>query len=133
MVMSARGLVVSLSILACVLATSCKNPNYCEGNVNDDCRADTADAAPDTTTACTASSECAAPTPACETTSGACVQCIAPDETAACTGTTPVCDADHTCRACETHAECPSATCLPDGSCADPSQVAYVDATGSGT
>jgi hypothetical protein len=31
------------------------------------------------------------------------------------------------CRACRAHTECPgSDTCLPDGSCADPGQVAYV-------
>jgi len=31
-----------------------------------------------------------------------CVQCALPDRTSACTGTTPVCSADHSCRACDT-------------------------------
>ena len=35
---------------------------------------------------------------------------------------------------CTQHAQCPvSNVCLPDGACADPQQVAYVSATGSGT
>lgn len=35
---------------------------------------------------------------------------------------------------CTQHAQCPvSHVCLPDGACADPQQVAYVSATGSGT
>ncbi len=55
-----------------------------------------------------------------------CVECT-PQEAAACTGATPVCSDDHTCRGCAAHAECAgSDACLPDGSCADPGQVAYV-------
>jgi hypothetical protein len=44
-----------------------------------------------------------------------------------------VCDADRTCRACATHAECPlSSACLPDGRCAAPTAVAYVQAGATG-
>ena len=128
----------SETLIAAVLVASCPacertNPNYCEGNPNNDCRA-AADATTDVAEpGCTSSAACAAPTPACETGSGTCVQCIAPGETDACNGVTPVCDADHTCRACESHAECASGACLPTGACATPSEVAYVSATGSGT
>jgi hypothetical protein len=61
-----------------------------------------------------------------------CVQCIAPDQASACTGTAPVCGDDHACHACALHAECSdSNTCLPDGSCAAESDIAYVSAAGA--
>lgn len=131
-----RTLSMILLVLASATLVACKNANYCEGNVNNDCRsmADP-DGGPDMSgPACTSSAQCEAPTPVCDTSGGgACVQCIAPDETAACTGTTPICDAAHTCRACEAHAECASQLCLPDGSCGDQSQIAYVAKAGTGT
>jgi len=91
---------------------------------------------PDADTTCKSNADCLAPTPVCDLAgSRACVQCVAPDETAACTGTTPACAADHTCQACRVHPDCPlSLACMPDGSCAAADQVAYVDPmTGSGT
>lgn len=78
---------------------------------------------------CSASAECAARAPGrpvCDLDAMTCVQCT-PAEPAACTAATPVCGADHACRACAAHAECPgSNVCLPAGACADPGQVAYV-------
>src|SRR5690606_19576190 len=131
-VMLVRGL-SWLVFLVAISSSGCKNPHYCEGNPNDDCRA-AWDSGPGVDAfTCTSSTECAAPTPVCDTTTGTCVQCLAPDDTAACTGTTPVCDDNHTCRACEAHSECPSQACLPDGSCAQASDVAYVSAAGTGT
>jgi hypothetical protein len=63
-----------------------------------------------------------------------CVQCIAPDQASACTGTSPVCGDDHACHACAVHADCSdSNTCLPDGSCAAESDVAYVSPAGTAT
>jgi hypothetical protein len=55
-----------------------------------------------------------------------CVQCTT-GEPAVCGGLTPAC-IDATCRSCTAHAQCTaSSACLPDGSCADAMQVAYVD------
>src|SRR4051812_123158 len=49
----------------------------------------------------------------------------------ACPAEAPTCDADaEGCRPCRAHAECLSDACLPDGSCADPASVAFVDSTG---
>jgi uncharacterized repeat protein (TIGR01451 family) len=48
---------------------------------------------------CASNANCVAPTPACNTTTNACVQCTATD-TAACTGTTPLCSAGDVCVAC---------------------------------
>ena len=77
--------------------------------------------APDQTSACTGS------TPVCGP-SHTCVQCIAPDQTASCTGIAPLCGADQTCHPCTKHQDCSmSNACLPDGSCAQADQVAYVD------
>jgi hypothetical protein len=110
-----------------VLAACTKdNPHHCQG---DRCAVD---AAVDGPTACSTSAQCMAPTAVCDTSAGTCVQCIAGAEEDACTGTTPVCGDNHACRGCTAHAECPSSqACLPDGSCADASQVAYVDPGGT--
>jgi hypothetical protein len=52
-----------------------------------------------------------------------CVQCNEVDSSA-CTGLTPVCMVDKTCRACAQNSECPlSDVCLPDGSCAVEAEV----------
>jgi hypothetical protein len=82
---------------------------------------------------CEASTDCAAPTPVCDTAgSKTCVACLT---NADCTtqATAPVCSAMHTCGGCRVHTDCPSEACMPDGSCAAMSDVAYVDTvTGSG-
>jgi len=69
--------------------------------------------------------------------SGACNGSGASDRDAgtcpSCTGTTPICGDDQTCRACIAHGECPSSACLPSGECADQADVAYVAPAGAGT
>jgi hypothetical protein len=82
---------------------------------------------PDAALECRSSADCPGATPACLLPEGTCVQCTAA-EAASCTGATPVCDdAAHTCVGCRAHADCASGACLPDGSCADEAEVAYVD------
>jgi hypothetical protein len=86
-------------------------------------------------TGCSASADCPAPQVCDVGGTNTCVACTA-QEDAACTGATPVCGNDKTCRGCRAHAECArSDACLPDGSCADPDadQVAYVQQGGTGT
>jgi hypothetical protein len=87
----------------------------------------------DATAVCTGNADCTEPTPVCDRDgTHACVQCLAPDLAMACTGATPMCGDDHACRGCAAHTECPgSDVCLPDGSCADAGQVAYVQAGGT--
>lgn len=50
-----------------------------------------------------------------------------------CIHMTPVCGIDHRCRICTVNSECPSDACLPDGACADESNVAYVQAGTNGS
>jgi hypothetical protein len=119
--------VTVIAMLAMVAATAIgchrDSPLYCEGHPDDPACL---------SAGCTSNDQCAAPTSVCDVAgSQACVQCLAPDQTAACTGTTPVCAQDHTCQACTTHAQCASLACLPDGSSGDDSTVAYVDPAGS--
>ena len=99
---------------------------FCEDHPTDEeCRR----TYPDADNRCVSNASCMAPTAVCDLQgSRMCVQCIAPDQVAACTGTTPTCGADHACHACSNHEDCPlSAACLPDGSCALTTDVAYVD------
>lgn len=127
---------MSRLVYACVLVLfaavgigSCRgNPKYCEGAPDDNC-----DNLTDAAQRCTSNEQCEAPTAVCDITgSMTCVQCTS-DQASACGGTTPTCGDDQMCRACRAHAECPgSDACLPDGSCADPGQVAYVRAGGTG-
>jgi len=59
-----------------------------------------------------------------------CVQCTVSKHDA-CTDTSPVCSATHTCQACTAHTDCPdSLACLPTGACGTDSNVAYVDPAG---
>lgn len=117
-------------LVGLAVASGChKNPNYCPGaNPNDNCAE--IDAA-GSDAGCLTSDQCAASAmPVCNTATMTCVQCTA-SEAEACTGTTPVCGTDNTCRGCASHDECTSAVCLPDGSCSDGSNVAYVNAAGT--
>lgn len=114
-----------LVMLVAVIAAGCHrdNPLYCEGHPEDpDCQG----------AGCTSNEQCAAPTGVCDLDgTRECVQCLAPDQTSACGGRTPVCAQDHTCQACTAHAQCASLACLPDGSCGDDTMVAYIDPTGT--
>ncbi len=116
--------------LATVTTFACevRNPHYCAGAPDNNC-ANLEDAGK----ACTSSDQCSAPNAVCDVAgSKTCVQCLAPDQTSACTGTTPTCSDDHACRACTAHSECATSNvCLPDGSCAAENQVAYVSAGGT--
>lgn len=77
---------------------------------------------------CGSNADCMSPE-VCDTMANHCVQCTATDH-AACTGNTPTCGTDGTCRACAAHSECVSGACSfadGSGSCAPESDVAYVD------
>ena len=118
----------------------CDNTTPCTGagdvcNVNNACvpgpDAPPPDAmVPDATPLCTvdpAICVSGSATPACAP-SGTCVACI---DNTTCSGTTPVCESYDTCGKCVQHSDCASDVCLPDGSCADPTTVAYVAAGSS--
>jgi hypothetical protein len=119
---------IPLFLVAILLAPACKTRDayYCEGAPNDNCLLVDADLR------CSSSAECSGDRPVCDVGgSGICVQCT-PAEAGACSGPTPACR-DNTCQACVAHAECDdSNVCLPDGSCAAPGQVAYVQSGGTG-
>jgi hypothetical protein len=68
--------------------------------------------------------------PLCDTSmnGGTCVQCT--DGVRDCQGALCVLDK---CQPCTKHSQCSSHACLPDGTCADAAQVAYVRPSGSGT
>ena len=75
--------------------------------------------------------KCTGATLVCEPGADVCVECL-PGSAAACVGMEPVCSDTNMCRGCTEHSECASAVCLPDGSCAAETDVAYVTG-GSGT
>jgi hypothetical protein len=131
----------------------CNDPAYpyCNGNRCEAAPGDmnVVDAGVDAAPTCTMSSMCAETAPICENNTcrpcagpsddaecllrssttpvcvaGACVRCR---DNAHCSGTTPVCGTDHTCRPCTSHGDCTSLVCNADGSCADAATVAYVD------
>jgi hypothetical protein len=103
-----------------------QNLNYCEDAPHHNC-ADLRDAG---SPRCASDPECGQPLVCDVAGTMTCVQCIA-SEHEACVGTTPVCT-DNQCRRCTEHAQCTaSGACLFDGSCAEPTQIAYVDPAGS--
>ena len=119
-----------------VLTTACNpleqrlRPEFCMAHPMDEqCSVVFPDAPDAPDPGCTSNTTCMAPTPVCDLAGNReCVQCIAPTDVGACSGMTPACGADHACHACKKHEDCPaSSACLPDGSCAVSSQVAYVD------
>lgn len=127
MTTSTRYLVVcALLIAGCAKKT---NPYYCPGAPDDNCTED-AGTGPHP---CTSSAQCVAPTGLCDLQANLCVQCT-PAQPSACSGTSPVCGADESCRGCSSHAECPgSSVCLPDGACGIADEVAYVAPVPEGT
>lgn len=127
----ALALFVSISTFGCLIR---RNENYCEGrNKNNNCTEPPSDAAM-SDARCPNQTTCMAPTGVCKTDTGTCVQCTS-DNKVACTGTTPICGADFTCRGCTAHSDCGwiSNVCRPDGACAAESEVAYVEPGGVGT
>jgi hypothetical protein len=123
----------SVVVLACGALAACDaifgkelNPKYCAAHPDDtDCRGDASQS-------CSSTAQCTAPQVCDVGGTNMCVECTQ-QEAAACTGATPVCGDDRMCRRCAAHPECAgSNVCLPDGTCADPAQVAYVQAGGTG-
>jgi hypothetical protein len=112
--------VVGLALVAC----GKDNPYYCENAPDHNC----ANMTDGGQTVCSDHDDCASPTPICD--QQVCVACT-DGMTAQCTGQTPVCS-NHTCVACVSHGECVSDVCLGDGSCAMPTDVAYVSSMGTG-
>jgi Right handed beta helix region len=127
-----KSIQISVFLTIVMFAACHKNPEYCAGAPENDCTL-LPDARDVPTTKCTDDSGCTAD-PAgnrvCELTSKVCVECTM-DNSSACVGTTPFCDSNQ-CRGCVADSECLSDVCLPDGSCAVDTKVAYVDGgTGS--
>lgn len=124
-------LALPLLLLSALPALSCRrfNSRFCEAHPQDvDCGGP-AGGQIDAGT-CTNNAHCSHPTPVCDIASSMCVQCIAADASA-CSGTTPVCGLDETCRGCTVDSECASLTCLPDGSCAPVMGVLYASPDGA--
>jgi hypothetical protein len=81
---------------------------------------------------CSSNQECAPPTAVCDLGSTRqCVQCTT-TQADACARATPAC-VNNMCEKCTAHTQCPSAVCLPDGTCAAAADVAYVQSGGSGS
>jgi hypothetical protein len=114
-------------------AGGCKNSNYCAGNPDNNCNEHPGDApkqidgmeALDCTVA-----GCGDSGKVCDPGTKACVECTV-TESAACTGTSPVCKND-ACTACVANPDCPSNTCEPSGACASADEVAWVALGGTG-
>jgi hypothetical protein len=116
--------VFALLVAGCAKKT---NPYYCPGAPDDNCTED-AGTGPHR---CTSSAQCVEPTGLCDLQANLCVQCT-PAQPSACSGTSPVCGADESCRGCSSHAECPgSNVCLPNGACGLADEVAYVAPEGT--
>jgi hypothetical protein len=121
-----------VALIALALVAGCKerNSQFCD---NPDNGSDPDCNGIDAPTTCASSAECG--DQVCKLPEGVCVQCT-PEEPAACSGTTPLCDGStNSCVGCEQHAECSSTSnvCLPDGACADETMVAYVAPMANGT
>jgi hypothetical protein len=80
-----------------------------------------------TATHCTADTQCTTELPYCDLPTEVCEQCRTALD---CTADAPACITG-SCSACRTDADC-DATCLPDGSCADPARVVFASPTGTG-
>jgi hypothetical protein len=109
------------AVVAVLVCAACRNSNFCPGaNPNNNCSE--VDAAPQ---ACGSTADCPVPQVCDVTETMTCVQCtLAADD--ACTAMKLAC-VDNTCQRCTAHDQCGSLACLPDGSCGDDSNVAYVD------
>jgi len=90
------------------------------------------DAAIDSDPGCSDNSDCTLPDlMICDTSSGACVECTEA-EAGACTGATPVCGADETCRSCVSDGECASDACdTATGACFAEADVIYLTPGGA--
>lgn len=122
-----RATVVLVSSAIAVFAGGCQteNPNYCPTHPEDlTCPGH------DAGKQCTDDTQCLAPTAVCDKDmTKICVQCT-PMEAGACTGPKPAC-IENMCHGCTAHDQCTSGACLPDGSCGNDTNVAYVDPAGT--
>jgi hypothetical protein len=137
-----RSILVSAFVVVAFSAAGCDailghalNPKFCEAHPDDpDCMKAFPDAAPDGPKTCTSDQQCGGAAPVCDLEAGGsktCVECTVAEHTL-CTGATPAC-IDDKCAKCTAHAQCDASNvCLPDGTCADAGQVAYVQAGGTG-
>jgi len=117
----------SVLVLIITITTSCErtHPNYCATATHHNCLELDADVS------CHADQDCSGATPVCDLQgSRVCVQCTT-SKPFACMGVTPMCGADNACHGCTAHAQCGSSVCLPDGSCALESSIAYVTPSGT--
>jgi len=119
-----------LIVAAGLAFTACHNPYYCAGNPDNNCNeGGPNDAKPDTMEALDCVAMGCTGDKVCDTGTHACVDCT-DSNPGTCAGTLPVCHQD-TCHACVANVECTTSdACMPDGSCADKTDVAYVKATG---
>ncbi len=117
---------VALAMLVvCAVACTRRSDLYCQQHVDDPrCGID---AMP----GCSTNDQCVAPRAVCDPALRTCVQCLR-DQAAACTGGAPICSEDNSCRACQSHDECATGACLPDGQCASPDDVSFVEPSGTG-
>ncbi len=117
--MTAGACLGGIAVLAVLVSCNQANPSYCDNAVHHRCGLDAG--------ACVSNHDCLAPLGICDRAStDRCVECTTTEHDA-CTGATPAC-VDHTCQKCTEHMQCTeSNVCLPDGTCADTAEVAYVD------
>lgn len=122
MMMSQVDMAMDLAIPACTVSPECPaDMPICASQM---CRACTG---PSDDTQCLARG---ATTPRCA--AGKCVACRPDTQATDCTGTTPICGSDNTCRKCAAHSECGSdGICVFDGAdtgkCVAATDIAYVN------
>lgn len=119
-------------IAAGLALTACSNPHYCADKPDHNCNESDTPTDGKMTDGmealdCVAMGGCTGGK-VCDMDTHACVACTATD-IGMCGGTAPICQAD-TCRACSANIQCSSDACMPDGSCAEMTDVAYVKVAG---
>lgn len=119
----------ALILLALLAACETKSDKYCEKNPDDVANCGGSMPMPDAPVvgpACTGDGDCSGATPHCLDM----MTCVGCRDTSDCGD--QVCDpTSHACRACATNPECPSQLCLPGGTCAAASDIAYVGGSNS--
>lgn len=124
---------ITAALLSMAAGCHSDNPYYCEDRAYHNCGNEPGTYPCDSKEDCSGQEgklACTEPNPS--TGFGICVQCTPADATA-CSAAAPVCGTDNTCRTCSKHSECASAACLPDGSCGNETDIAYVAAGSTGT
>jgi len=118
---------ISLAFVAALFGCTKRSEKYCLDPLNSNDPRCLTDSGPEET--CDADHPCSDGI----CLDGLCVQCTA-DDVSRCTGDTPICNTtSHDCVGCDSHDDCPmSDACLPTGSCANASDIAYVEAGGTG-